>query len=136
MISNSEILSWLRSPAGQALMDDMAARDLGDAALLRELTRLREHYPPELARPAVEQTLLRQRARAKFYNADQLYFSREALEQASSTRVASQRAQRFAGYSHVADLCCGIGGDALALAAAGLQVTAVDQDMGRLALAE
>lgn len=132
---NRDILDWLRSPAGQALLSELAARDLSETSVLRELTRLRATYPAELARAAIEQTLLRRRARAKFPHADRLFFTREALEQASSAAVATHRVQRFAAYDHVADICCGIGGDALALATAGRRVTAVDRDELRLALA-
>jgi len=132
---NRDALTYLQTAAGQALLADLATRNLTEADLLRELTRLRRHYPAELARAAVEQTLLRQRARTKFPQADQMFFTREALEQASSAAVADHRARRFANYAHVADLGCGIGGDALALAAAGRQVTAVDRDDIRLALA-
>nr|MCU0495033.1 class I SAM-dependent methyltransferase [Chloroflexaceae bacterium] len=129
-------LNWLRSPPGQALLAELAARPLEERDVLRELTRLRRDYPPELARAALEQSLLRRRARAKFPQADQLFFTREALEQASGSHVARHRSARFAPYAHIADLCCGIGGDALAFAAIGHRVTAVDQDGERLALAQ
>lgn len=130
-----ETFNVLRSATGQALLAELAARNLSEVDLLRELTRLRAHYPPDLVRAAVEQTLLRRRAQAKFSQADRLYFTREALEQASNEAVATHRARRLAGYGHVADICCGIGGDLLALAAAGPLVTAVDRDELRLALA-
>ena len=45
-------------------------------------------------------------------------------------------ARRFAGFGHVADLCCGIGGDALALAATGVRIEAVDTDPLRVAMTE
>ena len=128
-------LDWLRSAPGQALLHDLAARNLAERDTLAELTRLRRSYPPELARAAVELALLRRRAKAKFPRADELFFTREALEQASSAPVAAQRAARMASYASIADLCCGIGGDALALARAGPQVIAVDRDPLRLALA-
>jgi SAM-dependent methyltransferase len=58
------------------------------------------------------------------------------LEQATSEVVARHRAARFAAFGRVADLCCGVGGDALALAAAGASVEAVDSDPLRVAMAE
>lgn len=130
-----ETFSWLRAPAGQALLAELTASKLSEADVLNTLTRLRSRYDPELARAAVEQTLLRQRARAKFSQADQMYFTSEALEQASSQPVAEHRAARLAAYSHVADIGCGIGGDTLALARAGCRVSAVERDPLRLALA-
>jgi hypothetical protein len=50
--------------------------------------------------------------------------------------VARHRARRFAGLACVADLCCGIGGDALALAVAGANVLAGGSDPLRVAMAE
>jgi len=50
--------------------------------------------------------------------------------------VAAHRAGRYAaaGISSVADLGCGIGGDALALAATGAEVIAIDKGWGSVAL--
>lgn len=134
---NLDALHWLRSPDGAALLVELAGRKLRDATLLPELERLRARYTPEQARAAVEQTLLRQRARAKFRHANAMFFTREALEQATAEPVAQHRAARLkdAGIAYVADIGCGIGGDALALAAAGLRVTAFDRDPLRVALA-
>lgn len=132
---NLTTLHWLRSPAGQSLLAELAESDLTDRTMLGMLSRLRSRYPADLARAAVEQTLLRRRARGKFSSAERLYFIREALEQASSEAVANQRASRFAAFASVADMCCGIGADSLALARAGCAVTAVERDEVRLALA-
>jgi SAM-dependent methyltransferase len=63
-----------------------------------------------------------------------MYFTREALEQASGETIATYRVERYRPYGAVADLACGIGGDALALARVA-QVTAVDRDPLRLAMA-
>jgi SAM-dependent methyltransferase len=130
-----DTLSWLRSPAGQATLADLAVRAPADSATLHELERLRRTLPPEQARAALELAALRRRARAKFPAADHMYFTREALEQASAAPVAAHRAARLAPRGHIADLCCSIGGDALAIAGAGARVTAVDRDPLRLALA-
>ena len=61
-----------------------------------------------------------------------MLFTRPGLEQATPEPVARQRAARLlsavgAG-APVLDLCCGIGGDTLALAGAGAAVVAVDRD--------
>jgi hypothetical protein len=64
----------------------------------------------------MEQAVLRGRARAKFSFADQLLLTPRGLEQASAGAVARHRARRFVGRPLIFDLCCGIGGDALALA--------------------
>lgn len=129
-------LAWLRSPTGSTLLAELATRDLTAAHVLPLISALRLRYPPALARAAVELALLRQHAREKFPAAERLFFLREALEQASSAVVAAQRATRFTSFDSVADLCCGLGGDALALAQAGVPVIAVDRDPLRLALAQ
>lgn len=130
-----ETFNWILSPQGQALLAELAARPLREGDMLREMERLRRRVPAERARAVLELALLRRRASAKFPAAERLYFTREALEQASAAPVAAHRATRLAPRGHVADLGCGIGGDTLALAAAGARVTAVERDPLRLAIA-
>jgi SAM-dependent methyltransferase len=84
----------------------------------------------EHAAAALTQVELRRRAVAKFGGrAERMYFTPEGLEQATRARVATHRASRVAMASpaSVLDLGCGIGGDLLALASAGLTVAAVDR---------
>ena len=66
-------------------------------------------------------------------DADRMWFTADGLEQATRPAVAARHAgERFAAgaaRSRVADLCCGIGGDLLALARAGSPgVLGVDRD--------
>lgn len=126
-----ETFSPLMSDEGQRLLDEVA--EFGDYAPERELalaTRLRRDHPAPLVSAAMAQTRLRQRAGAKFgADAQRMYFTPDGVEQATRATVAAHRADRFAarGVRRVADLCCGIGGDALALARAGIEVLAVDR---------
>ena len=64
-----------------------------------------------------------------------MLFTRAGYEQSSSEPIARYRAARFGDARRVADLCCGIGGDLLALAS-GREALAVDRDEvhARLAL--
>ncbi|MBX9625710.1 MAG: methyltransferase domain-containing protein [Gemmataceae bacterium] len=126
----------LLTPAGRGALAEAAALAPTDAGFLAAYETVRKRHPPALAKAAFETVLLRQRARAKFAAADRLFFTREALEQASGDAVSAYRAARFAAYPTVLDLCCGIGADALALAAAGRRVEAIDRDELRLAMAE
>jgi hypothetical protein len=126
----------LLTPAGRAALAQAGALAPTEESFLACYESLRKHTPPELAKAAVETAILRARARDKFSAADQMFFTREALEQATSEPVARHRAARLAPLGTVADLCCGIGGDALALAAAGAGVLAVDSDPLRVAVAE
>jgi SAM-dependent methyltransferase len=93
--------------------------------------KLRMEFPPDLVATALTQARLRTRATTKFGDrANRMYFTTAGYEQATRTSVANLRAQRYkdAAVSRVADLCCGIGGDALAFAEAGIEVLAVDRD--------
>ena len=64
-----------------------------------------------------------------------MFFTRPGLEQASAEVIAGHRSARYAGAGLVADLCCGIGGDLVALAA-GRDVLAVDRDPLHLRMAQ
>ncbi len=129
-----ETLAELQTPQGQAALAAAAELAPDESTFLRCAGRLEKRFPRALARAALETALLRHRARGKFTRADAMFFLREALEQSSAEAVARHRARRFAGLGAVADLCCGIGGDLIALAAE-CRVAAVDRDPLRLAMA-
>ncbi len=92
---------------------------------LTRLQRLRREIAPELAAAVVEQLELRERARTKFTAASRLFFTREGLEQSTTEAISLYRAARFPAGAPILDACCGIGGDAMALATRG-PVLAVD----------
>ncbi len=101
-------------------------------------TRLRTQFGPDVAAAALTQVSLRRRARVKFGpDADDLFFTRDGLEQATRPEVADLHAARFvaAGVDRVVDLGCGIGADAAAFLRAGLDVLAVDVDATTAAVA-
>jgi SAM-dependent methyltransferase len=122
----------LLTPEGQALLHRLRPED--DPAGLRLATELRAAYPVDLVTSALAQHELRLRARAKFSRALDMYFTRPGLEQASAEVIAGHRNSRYTGAALVADLCCGIGGDLLALAS-GREVRAVDRDPLHLRMA-
>jgi hypothetical protein len=117
----------LLSPRGRELLARLEDEDVTPQTALRVATVLRAEYPAELVRDALAQRELRDRARPKFTRAAGMFFTRAGLEQASSEPVAGHRARRYHGTERVADLCCGIGGDLVALAASH-QLLAVDRD--------
>lgn len=124
-------LAQLLTPAGMALLDRTpAVTDGGE--IVRVVARLRaEGHDPGLVAAVLTQAKLRQKARGKFGDfAGRMLFTEAGLEQATRLQVAAQHAGRFAaaGLTRVADLGCGIGGDALAMAALDLDVVAVDRD--------
>ncbi|MEU8758176.1 class I SAM-dependent methyltransferase [Streptomyces sp. NPDC048659] len=120
----------LLAPEGQAFL--AALRDYDPAQELAVASRLRREHPTELVSAALGQARLRQRAVAKFgaEDAHRMYFTPNGVEQSTRATVGAYRAARLKalGVRGVADLCSGIGGDALALARAGIAVLAVDRD--------
>ncbi|MFG2195307.1 methyltransferase domain-containing protein [Streptomyces sp. NPDC048639] len=128
-VDDLDAFAALLTDEGRTLLD--ALRDYDPAQELATATRLRRDHPAELVSAALGQARLRQRAVAKFGAADAaaMFFTPDGVEQATRTSVAAYRAARFAalGVRRVADLCCGIGGDAIALARAGIAVVAVDR---------
>jgi SAM-dependent methyltransferase len=128
----------LLSPVGRELLSEIAAR-AGVESDLALGTRLRRSHPAELVAAAVTQNHLRGKAVRKFgADAGELFFTHDALEQSTRMPVAAHRAQRLAasGAAAVVDLGCGIGGDLIALARAGLQVRGVEMDPVRAAIAQ
>ncbi|GAA3151359.1 class I SAM-dependent methyltransferase [Planomonospora alba] len=117
----------LLTPRGQEAL--AAAAELTADDPVAAVTRLRKTYDAGLTSAALTQAGLRRRAREKFgADADLMYFTPDGLEQATRREVADHRARRIPAGSRVADVCCGIGGDLLALARAGCTVEAVDAD--------
>lgn len=120
----------LLTPEGQRLLALLPAYDEASALGLGERLR-REGFEPDLVAAALTQSRLRARGRGKLGPlADRLYLTADGLEQATRPAVAARRTARFAavGAQVVADLCCGVGGDLPALAAAAPRVLAVDRD--------
>ncbi|MFE7838421.1 methyltransferase domain-containing protein [Streptomyces sp. NPDC057474] len=130
-------LAPLLTPEGRALLDEV--RDTEPARELAVATRLRRDHPAALVSAAMAQARLRQRAAAKFGAADaeRMFFTPNGVEQSTRTTVATYRAECFhaMGVRSVADLCCGIGGDAIAIARTGIRVLAVDHDPLTVAVA-
>lgn len=120
----------LLSQPGQEILARLAALGEGKPGDLAVAVALRREYPANLVAAATVQHELRLAARAKFSRAMAMLFTRDGYEQSSSEPIARHRATRFAGARRVADLCCGIGGDLIALAAGapGAEVLAVDRD--------
>lgn len=119
----------LCSPEGREALAEADAQ--ADPGSLSAASVLRARFSPEVASAALGQSELRRRAVLKLgERARRMLFTRDGLEQATREPVARWRAERLvsAGVTHVLDLGCGIAADALALADAGLRVTAVEID--------
>ncbi len=126
--------SGLLTAAGQELLARLSGEDLDPGRALALSASLRPAYPADLVAEAMTQQALRIAARAKFGAAAAMLFTRAGLEQASSDLTARHAARRFAGASVVADLCCGIGGNLVALATLDRPPAVVAVDTDPLAL--
>ncbi len=131
-------LRELLTPEALRLLDELEpSTGVSDALAL--VSRLRKQgHPPARVAAVLTQYRLRRKAAEKFGPfAGRMLFTTAGLEQATRLRVAALHAGRFAaaGLSRVADLGCGIGGDAMALAALDLTVTAVERDEATAAIA-
>ncbi len=98
---------------------------------LSRQAKLRKSFPDDLVRLALLMDELRRKAAGKFARADRMWFDRVGLEQATAEAIARHKARRFPADAAVWDFCCGIGGDALALAEHH-QVTVVDRQPAAL----
>ena len=119
-------------PEAKQLLGKLGFLD-AKADLLKLTSDLRKQgHEPQLVALCISQAKLRSRAVSKFGSdlASTMLFTEEGLEQATRQQVASWHAQKFLthGIKSVTDLGCGIGGDALAFAQAGLEVTAIEKD--------
>jgi SAM-dependent methyltransferase len=133
----SRSLALVLEPAGWALLESLPPYDARDALSLGARLRSAGHRP-ELVASALTQSRLRAKGADKFGEfASRMVFTPHGLEQATRLPVAALHARRFqrVGVSSVADLGCGIGGDAMALAGLGLEVLAIDRDPATVAAA-
>ncbi len=104
---------WLASDDAAPYLARAATDERSTIALVRSL---RQALSPSRTHLVVGQIELRERARQKFAEADKMLFTRKLLEQATDERSARYKASRFPVGAQTVDLCCGLGGDLLALA--------------------
>lgn len=102
---------------------------------LRHFQNLEKQYPSGVAQAALETAILRIEAQRKFPKSTEMYFSREALEQATTHQVSEYRSERYRGFESLVDLGCSIGSDTLNLGRIARTI-GVDIDPLRLAMAQ
>lgn len=125
----ADVAAWLVSAEAAPWLERAAAEP--DPESLGAATRWRRDLSAERAAAVLTQASLRRAGARKLgERIAGLFLTRDGLEQATRPAVATWRATRFAssGAPRVWDLGCGLGLDALALAATGLSVTAVELD--------
>lgn len=128
-------LDFLISSQGEALLNYLMSQDTSPKNHLALVTSLRKTYPIAHISPALTLVQTRQKAVSKFGDmAYQLFFTPDALEQASDPAIRAYRARKFADRV-VVDNCCGIGADTLAMADMAQLVIGVDSDPVRIGMA-
>ncbi|MCO6459571.1 MAG: class I SAM-dependent methyltransferase [Pirellulaceae bacterium] len=115
---------WLVGEAARPWLQ-LAAE--GSGPMVAHVRKLRQALGPARCHLVLEQAALRRRARTKYPLAEQLFFTDKGLQQATGTEVALYKAGRWPPGLPAADLCCGLGGDLMALARRG-PVVAYDRD--------
>lgn len=130
--SSLDDIHWLIGPEAAAILERLHASGGSSVGAVRELKRSHSDARVHLL---LEQVELRRRATAKFPQADRMFFLPQPLQQATDLYVARYKAARFPAARPVADLCCGIGGDSIALAERG-PVTGIDLEPATVLLAE
>ena len=135
-----ETVGWLLTDEGQQVLAQACGLAGTDPLQAREaLRRTSPSAVPAHLAAALTQAELRQKAATKFGPlAESMYFTHDGLEQATRLSVAEHRAARLKAFdtASVIDLGCGVGGDLVAFARAGLVAAGVDLDPVRVALAE
>jgi THUMP domain-like/RNA cap guanine-N2 methyltransferase len=118
--------AWvLTTEPGSRLLAALATvRSLGPS----DMANFRKQASARHVSAAIRLVRARSKAALKFEHGERLWVEPTAIQQATSEVVAQHKAKRFV-CPLVVDLCAGIGGDALALAARS-DVMAVDLDQG------
>ncbi|MDQ3653505.1 MAG: hypothetical protein M3457_00300 [Chloroflexota bacterium] len=89
----------LQSTDGTRLLAELRDVAPTPATSIAIATRLRKTYPTDLVIATMEMHDLRVRARAKFSQADDLWFTRDGLEQARPESIAARRSPRPPNHS-------------------------------------
>lgn len=128
-------IEFLQSDRARDILAAHAASDHSPANTLPLLSRLRESLSPRQASAILQTLKLRAKAETKFPGqAQRMFFTDAGLQQASQPAISQYRARQLSPQS-VLDLCCGIGADTGAFAAAGGQALGLDIDPVRIAIA-
>lgn len=113
---NIESFKLLHTPMGIDALKLAANLNPREEDFLRHFQIIERRFPAEIVRAALETAILRREAAQKFPFAQKMFFTRQALQQASGWEIAVYRAARYAGFDTALDLGCSIGSDTLALA--------------------
>jgi hypothetical protein len=139
-----EDLDFLATDQGVRVLERLALEDISDTHKIRVLTSLRKELTMSQAAAALETAILRKKAVDKFGDdAAKMFFTREALEQASDAKIRSYRSMllilEYKGIAYTSlDVCCSIGSDSISFAQRDprARVIGLDIDPVRVHMAE
>lgn len=103
---------WLISETAEPWLTVAADRSV---PLHRRAAQLRQSLTAAQTHLVLQQAELRSRAADKFSPCETLFLTPVGLQQATDQWIAAYKARRFPTAGEIVDLCCGIGGDLLAL---------------------
>jgi hypothetical protein len=114
-LGNTDDYRWLVSSEAAPWLERAAKAEDDPDSLLKTTVALRRDLGTARTHLVIAQIQLRRRAKAKFSQAEQMFFTRQLLEQATDEQISTYKATRFPPQGELADLCCGIGGDLISL---------------------
>lgn len=135
ILDSTEAWRRITAPEFVPLLSELARLD-GTPVDPALVSRLRRDFDAEDIAVAIELNAARRRARVKFPHPTEMLCDVEGVAQSSGAPIAAHKAERFAGTSRVLDLCCGIGGDTMALADVAQEVSGVDTSPVRARMTE
>lgn len=127
-----EELKYLKSEAGQ----EAYAKHFFDTDKQLDLLILKNQTAQPYFGALVSLIKLRRKAKSKFSQSERMFFTSLSLEQSTGETIARYIAQRFQPEWQVADLTCGLGGNAIFLAERVSRVMAFDLEAEKIICAQ
>ena len=103
---------------------------------INDIQHLISENPEKPIKEMLSQIKIQKKNLSKIPISNELLFTEQGAQQASSWKIAQYHATKFKTFNKVADLCCGIGVDLINIAKGKEQVYAIDLDADTLKLAE
>lgn len=138
---NLEAAKFLLTELGRQTLNELMQSKITASDEIKTVSRLRKSFDMVCSSALMEAAIARQKAmeQNKFSKADKMFFTKTGLEQSSGEAISNYRILRFSEQcksgERIADLCCGIGGDTIALSQS-FDVVGYDLDESRLLFAE
>ena len=103
---------------------------------INDIQSLISDNPDKPIKEMLSQIKLQKRNLNKLPISNELLFTEQGAQQATSWKLAKYHATKFKAFSKVADLCCGVGVDLINIAKGKEQVYAIDLDADTLKIAK